>query len=310
MTRRTQCLLIFVLLFGLSSCAVSTAEPVAVTSAPTAAPLPTFTLVAPTAAVLATSTPIASVKALPDDFTPVLYGEKYDANTFFFVLGGVRGGVWLAPETTADQLAAQAGDYDIYTLAEGPVEVRGQAPQFSPANRLYTIGTDVQLDKPGMVAVRRGWPVLQRPVQELDSANELYRQAVQEWLLAAGVAASDPGNLHIYRVDLEGDGADEIFISATRLDDSQHTTRAGDYSLVLMRKVIGNEALTVPVVGDIYGSQQPEITFPRAYSLANFIDLNRDGVLEVVVDIQQWEGDGAIVYQVDGQDIIETWRVE
>ena len=310
MHRVITSLLVSVLLFSFSSCAAPTAEPVAVTSAPTAVPLPTFTFPAPTETVLGTLTPTPSVSALPDDFTPVLYGEKYDANTFFFVLGGVRGDVWLLPEMTADQLAAQAWDYDIYTLAEGPVEVRGQAPQFSPANRLYTIGTDVQLDQPGLVAVRRGWPILQRPVQELDAANELYRQAVREWLMAAGVAASDPGSLHIYRVDLEGDGADEIFISATRLDDSQHTTRAGDYSLILMRKVVGNEAVTLPVVGDVYRSQEPEITFPRAYSLANFIDLNRDGVLEVVVDIQQWEGDGAIVYQVDGQDIIETWRVE
>jgi hypothetical protein len=310
MHRVSTALTILVSWLMLSSCAAPTAEPVAFGRTPTAAPLPTFTRVARTEAVLATSTPLASVSALPDDFTPVLYGEKYDGNTFFFVLGGVRGDVWLAPEMTAQQLAAQAGDYDIYTLAEGPVEVRGQAPQFSPANQVYTVGTDVQLDEPGMVAVRRGWPILQRPVQELSSTNELYRQVVLEWLKGEGIAPSEPGSLHVFRVDLEGDRADEIFIGATHLDESQHTTHAGDYSLILMRKVVGNEVVTLPVVGDIYRTQEPEVTFPRAYALANFIDLNRDGVLEVVVDIQQWEGDGAIVYQVDGQDIVETGRIE
>jgi hypothetical protein len=245
------------------------------------------------------------------DFTPVLYGEKYDANTFFLLLGGVRGDVWLSPEMTAAQLSDQpAWDYDIYTLLGGPLEIRGQAPQFSPANQIYSIGTAVTLDEVGIVGVRRGWPVLQRQVEELAPENELYRQILLDWLAAEGIAAPELGTLQILRVDLEGDGIDEIFLSATHLDESQHTTRAGDYSIILMRKVAGNEAVTLSVVGDVYYSQEPEITFPNTYSLTNFIDLNQDGVLEVVVDIQRWEGDGAIVYQVDGQDIIETGRVE
>ena len=114
------------------------------------------------------------------------------------------------------------------------------------------------------------------------------------------------GNLQVFRVDLEGDGSDEIFISATRLDESQHTTKAGDYSVILMRKVVGNEVVTTLVTGDVYDSKEPEITYPRTYSLANFIDLNQDGVLEVVVSFLKWEGFGASVYQVNGQDMVQT----
>lgn len=50
--------------------------------------------------------------------------------------------------------------------------------------------------------------------------------------------------------------------------------------------------------------------FPRTYSIANFIDLNQDGVLEVVVDIQRWEGFGASVYQISGQNVIQTLKAE
>ncbi len=114
------------------------------------------------------------------------------------------------------------------------------------------------------------------------------------------------GTLQIFRVDLEGDGSDEIFISATRLDESQHTTKAGDYSIVLMRKVIGNEVVTTLVTGDVYSSKEPEVTYPRSYSLANFIDLNQDGILEVVVSFQKWEGFGASVFQVNGQEVTRT----
>jgi len=73
-----------------------------------------------------------------------------------------------------------------------------------------------------------------------------------------------------------------------------------------MRKVVGNDAVTIPIVGDVYHSQEPEITYPLTYSLANFIDLNQDGNLEVVVDIRKWEKFGAIIYQIDGQDVIQS----
>ena len=77
-----------------------------------------------------------------------------------------------------------------------------------------------------------------------------------------------------------------------------------------MRQVAGNDAVTKLVVGDMYRSQELEITYPRTYSLANFIDLNQDGPLEVVVDIQQWEGFGARVFQIDGEDVIQTLGAE
>jgi hypothetical protein len=60
----------------------------------------------------------------------------------------------------------------------------------------------------------------------------------------------------------------------------------------------------------VYRSQDLEITYPRTYSLANFVDLNQDGRLEVVVEIQKWEGFGARVFQIDGEDVIQTLGTE
>ena len=48
----------------------------------------------------------------------------------------------------------------------------------------------------------------------------------------------------------------------------------------------------------------------KTYSIgiANFIDLNQDGVLEVVVDIQRWEGSGAAVYQVEDRTVTQVLK--
>jgi len=271
--------------------AVATPTPLAV-STPSALPVPTFTPAT--------------------DFSPVLYGGKLYQTTFFLLLGGVSRDAWLAPDTSVALYPGEA-TYSLHTwMQEYKYFVWGKAPEFSPTCKTYSIGTDANPNEAGMIAVRDGWNITKRAVTELfvdGSANgQFYQQVVLDWLAAEGVAAPRLGVMQIFRVDIEGDGTDEIFISATRLDESQHTTKAGDYSIILMRKVQGNDTVTKLIAGDVYDSQDLEITYPRTYSLANFIDLNQDGVLEVVVGFEKWEGFGAAVYQIDGQNVTEALK--
>jgi len=246
----------------------------------------------------------------PTDFSPVLYGGKvYDSN-FFLLLGGAGTDGWLPPDESVARFSGEV-TYSLHSMTqEAKYFLWGETPEFSPTCKSYTIGTEAVLDEGGFVGVVDGWAIMKRTADELPADGELYQQAVLDWLKAEGVDDPQLGTLQIFRVDIDGDGSDEIFISATRLDESQHTTQAGDYSIVLMRKISGNDVITKLIVGDVYASKEPEITYPRTYSLANFIDLNQDGVLEVVVSFFKWEGFGASVFQVDGQDMTEALRAE
>jgi hypothetical protein len=235
-----------------------------------------------------------------------LYGKKYDANMFFLLLGGVQGNTWLAPDRAAASFGGE-WEYDVHTFTRASFQVHGHAPEFSPVNgRKYFLGTDATLNEFGMVGVLHGWPIRQADTQELSPDNETYQQVVIDWLKQNGISTSELGTMQFFRVDLEADGVDEIFISATHIDDV-HIAKSGDYSILLMRKVVGNSAVTVPFVSDVYTAQQGVIQ-PPYYSFVNFIDLNRDGILEVVVEIQGWEKFGAIVYQVNGQTVTEVLR--
>jgi hypothetical protein len=246
----------------------------------------------------------------PTDFSPVLYGGKVYQTTFFLLLGGVSKNVWLAPEMSVARFSGEV-TYALHSLTqESKYFFWGKVPEFSPTCKTYSIGTDAILDESGFVGVVDGWVITKRPATELSDDEQLYRQAVIDWLNAEGVSAPQVDSLQVYRVDIEGDGSDEVFISATHLDDSQHTTKAGDHSVILMRQVVGQDVVTKLVVGDVYHSKDMEITYPRTYSLVNFIDLNQDGTLEVVVDIQKWEGFGARVFQIDGEDVIQTLSAE
>jgi len=242
----------------------------------------------------------------PTDFSPVLYGGKLYDSTFFLLLGGVSKDAWLAPDESVARFSGEV-TYSLHSMTqEAKYFLWGETPEFSPTCKIYIIGTEAVLDEGGFVGVVDGWAITKRNADELSADGDVYQQAVLDWLKAQGVDSPEIGDLHIFRVDIEGDGSDEIFISATHLDESQHTTKAGDYSVVLMRKVAGNDVVTTRVIGDVYDSPELEITYPRTYSLANFIDLNQDGVLEVVVSFLKWEGFGASVFQVDRQDVTQA----
>jgi hypothetical protein len=239
----------------------------------------------------------------PTDFSPVLYGGKVYDSEFFFLLGGASPEGWISPEESVSRFSGEV----TYSLSSMTQEAKyflwGQSPQTSPTCKAYTVRSEAGLNEAGFVGVVDGWAITKRPVDELSPDSEVYRQALTDWLTEQGVSDPQLEVVHIYRVDLEGDGSDEIFISATHLDESQHTTKAGDYSIVLMRKVNGNDVVTKLVVGDVYKSKDLEITYPNTYSLANFIDLNQDGVLEVMVASTRWEGLGASLYEVNGENV-------
>ena len=297
----------------LSACGVSPSAPTQEGLEPTPSPPPDSTLVPPPTQTSApdpspTVPPVPST--WPGDFSHVLYGGKVYQTTFFLLLGGVSRDTWLAPDESVASYEGEA-TYSLHSMTqEYKYFLWGKSPEFSPTCQTYSVSSDADPAEAGFVTVLDGWDITKREVTELSDDNEFYRQAVTDWLASEGVDAPQIGSLQTFRVDIEGDGTDEVFISATRLDDSQHTTKAGDYSIVLMRKVYENAAITKLVVGDIYRSEGLEITYPRTYSLANFIDLNQDGVLEVVVEIRGWEKFGAIVFQIDGQEVIQTLSAE
>jgi len=240
----------------------------------------------------------------PLNFSPVLYGQNSGSGSLL-LLGGIQEGTWLG----ADTASAQVRDGSVYDLYSSDVrlQVTGGIPAPDPICDTYFIDVDENISFAGMIGVAQGWQVTQRNVEELSSESEFYQGVVAQWLIEEGMQDPIIENLRVLRLDIEGDGVDEVFISASHFnDDSGHMIESGDYTVILMRKVNGDDVETLDLVGNIYPSQEPEMTFPISYSLANFVDLNRDGKLEVIIEINRWEGFGAAVYQIDGLNSVQV----
>jgi hypothetical protein len=263
-------------------------------STPTPLPLPTFDFSA-----TATFPPPALEEGT---FSPVFYGS----NSFLLLGGFSRDQGWISAENAFAYVNNEV-EYDFFN-PRGSFKLRGSTLELSPTCRYHFMRSSASLPE-SMVGVASGWVTEQREIRELASNDPAYIQAVTEWFQSRG---TPPGEIRITRIlqaDLEGDGVNEVLVSATYFKDtSGHMTETGDYSVILMRKVSGNQVLTIPLISEYYVSSAPELSYPKTYTLAEAIDLNQDGILEVVVDVSRWEGGGAIVFRVDGQNVREVLR--
>ena len=271
----------------------------ALSSSPTPPPIPTFTpaVIPP----FATFTPYP----LPEGtFSPVLYG-----NGSFLLVGGIKKGDGWVSGVQAAQYMFNETDYDLFN-PKGSMQMQGSVLEFDPTCGNHFMRSSLVIPEP-MVGVASGWITEKRRTTDLSTDDAAYIQAVAEWFQSQGNSPKEIRLTRILQVDIEGDGVDEVLLSASYFTEKfAFLTETGDYSIVLMRKVIGNNVVTIPLVNDYYVSTDPEfeMSYPNTYALAEAVDLNGDGTLEVIVDVRRWEGWGAIVYRVDGQNVREVMR--
>jgi hypothetical protein len=275
-----------------------TATPPAIVTVPS---LPT-----PTLAETPTIQPSATLSA--EDFTPILYRDNFSRYNEFRVIGGVQNGEWLAADVVADNVGFEQA-FDLYANGYAGVAVTKDygIPLSNPRCGERYIGSDFSTYVPNVIGVAQGWDVTHRLWEDIAVDTPVYYGAVTGWLFSQGITLPNVQITRILRVDLEGDGVDEVFISATHFEDeSGHMAGEGDYSIILMRKIVGSEVSTVPVVADLYTAQTAELNFPYTYSIAGLLDLNRDGTMELVVGLTRWEGDGVAIYEIDGPNVTQV----
>lgn len=143
-----------------------------------------------------------------------------------------------------------------------------------------------------------------------DITQSAYHVAAATWLRAHGVANPKVNLSQILRIDLEGDGTDEVLLSGSRQASLVTFAQPGDYAFVLLRKVVAGTVETIPIVEEYYPKGCIAECAPVAYRIAAALDINGDGVLEVVVEFSYFEGTGKSVYGVKGKEVVQlmSWR--
>jgi hypothetical protein len=241
----------------------------------------------------------------------VLAGSAYSRDSLS-LLGGYRDGAWMGTEQASAFIDIN-DDFRLYILdgleqAAGLVSLqRGSGPAQLCSQPEYILRMDGMV-LPLSVGLNSGWPAYPRPVEWLSSQNEFYLQAVADYLGSAGLSEPQVTIQQVLRADLDGDGADEVLIAASHfVETTGHDVSPGDYSLILMRGFVNGQVVTQPVVSEVY-TTGASLAYPASYSIQGILDANADGRLEVLVHRQVWEGQGAILFELQDGWLEEALR--
>jgi hypothetical protein len=228
-----------------------------------------------------------------------------------YLFGAISEGKWIKAAEAA-KLIGDETTYRVYGLTGALDEAKAGKPKQGDGPCEGTLFVSLS-PKPenGVMAIAAPWNALLRKPQVIDPTQKVYLDAVRDFLKTKGIEQSKAKIDSILRVDLEGDGEEEVLISATNYfkKDNSVPTRspAGSYSMVLMRRVVGGKVETQLVEGEFhpnaYVRKGDNFDAPNAHKVIAILDLDGDGKMEIVVGSNYYEGEQITIYRCDSKRV-------
>ncbi len=240
---------------------------------------------------------------------------------YFF--GASENGKWIKAEQAAKSIHRKT-TYQVYSLTKqiGQITTGKPKPVEEPCPDTLMVSRSSKL-KDGVIGLSAAWNALPRKPVIADATQSVYVEAVRDFLESRRIADPKVRITRILRVDLDGDGEEEVLISATNYfteDKSDHSAapfpeapiespQRGSYSVVILRRVVAGKVQTQLVAGELYPKPEEPVA-PNVYQVAAVLDLNGDGKLEVIVHSFYYEGAQTTIYRCEPDTIEAVLFVE
>ncbi|MCP5029755.1 MAG: hypothetical protein GY929_26080 [Actinomycetia bacterium] len=260
-----------------------------------------------------TSTPDPSTTTTPPATTTTTAAPAGDPTSLvisrLYVVGAWDGTGWLEIDPlAAGNIPAEEGDsYQVSMVGQpgGGTTVGGAPEEVCEPMGIHGIPTFPELfyefGEASPIAVRADWDIAPRSGELLDPAPTVYVDAARDFLISRGIADPVVELEQVVRVDLEGDGVDEVIMVGERFDQF-FQVEPGEYSFVLLRKVVEGEVQTA-VLGAAIPVDETEGELFLSFRLSSLADLNGDGQLEIVTNETYYEGTATVVWDYVNDDL-------
>lgn len=230
--------------------------------------------------------------------TPVLVNGVY--------MGGLYHGKWMQQDEFFRQadVSLEGFPYDIFIDGSNTGRSTGSLPtswmsgltlegdqydqEYCIVDLLDEDGQNIDYD----IAIKADWNLFPRPYKIQNPDQTYYLDLIKNYLMEYGLENPETTIKQMIKVDLEGDGTDEVLIAADNTKDDQFIeVKKGDNAILLFRKMVDGEVINQPVEQDIRVEEEEYPTIFRYLSRVETIaDLDGDNTLEVIVKSWYYEG--------------------
>lgn len=229
-----------------------------------------------------------------------------------YLFGAISNGKWIKADETA-KLIGDETTYRVYGLTQALGEAKAgkpTRPEGLPCEETLTVSLSPKPEN-GVIAIAATWNALPRKPKVIDPTQKGYVDVVRDFLETKEIKQPKVKIDSILRVDLDGDGEEEVLISAAnyfgKADRIPMRSPAGSYSMVLLRRAVAGKVETQLVAGEFhpraYVSKEDSFDAPSIYKVIATLDLDGDGKLEVVVGSNYYEGEEITIYRCDPKKV-------
>lgn len=221
-----------------------------------------------------------------------------------FLMGGSKSGKWIEPKELG--LNIRGGEvYKLYSLFKYIGEGTGSQVTLSEPGEVELIDIKLStIQKEPYIAISGDWNALPRIPKVQSNSIDVYKKIVAEVLKSNGLSNVPINIVKSYRIDLDGDGMEEVLLKAEYMPQLEPTCKKGTYSFILLRKIINGKVENILLEKGFYAKDTTfEQGCPFSYDISFFSDLNGDGLMEVILGWKYYEGLGYNVYEIKNNQV-------
>ena len=243
-----------------------------------------------------------------------------------YIIGSYVSGKWLDIFNTFEQISGHE-TYKIYSMMEYigdgkglskeavTEDVQGALPRVTISNADDTFEA-YDLSSPSMVysenfskriAIGADLNALPRIPQKLSNDTDIYKNVVSDIIRKQGFETQDVNIRQTLKIDLEGDGVDEVLLTASNVNIPSITEGKKTYSVVILRKLINGKVENIIIREDYYINGKSTHGYGATALYVPFIlDCNGDGIMELLVEGTFAPGSFMDIYEIKGSNVTKV----